>query len=198
MLHFVKSNTGKQQMSDKYRVICSENQQLYPQKIFVDIYPAGNLRPENSLTHDGLLQMRRLINPNVEKLESGIILTDFGHGNIILQYEKTYNRRMQQYQDFLRQRLDPLIIQTFLSMKQHGKDRTIEVSLSNMAVMYDLHKLSEDHHLSAREEALIKQNEQIKKTAEKRRQLIHHHAQNKYASNPHLLLAWRQAKHNGD
>lgn len=199
MLYFVKTTFLKAPtMPDKYRVICSENQNLYPEKIFVDIYPAGSMRPENCLTHDGLLQMRRLINPNVQKLESGIILTDFGHGNILLQYEKMPNRRMQQYQDHLRQKLDPLILDTFRKMKNHNKDRTLEVSMANMAVMYDLHSSSENEQLSAREDLLIRQNSYQKHLAEKRRELIERKAKEKYASAPQLLLAWQQAKYRGD
>ncbi len=156
------------------------------------------MRPENCLTHDGLLQMRRLINPNVQKLESGIILTNFGHSNILLQYEKMPNRRMQQYQDHLRQKLDPLIIDTFRKMKNHNKDRTFEVSMANMAVMYELHSSSENEQLSAREDLLIRQNSYQKHLAEKRRELIERKAKEKYASAPQLLLAWKQAKYRGD
>lgn len=95
-------------MPDKYRVICSENQNLYPEKIFVDIYPAGSMRPESCLTHDGLLQMRRLINPNIQKLESGIILTDFGHCNILLQREDALIRQ-NSYQKHLAEKRRELI-----------------------------------------------------------------------------------------
>ena len=39
MLYFVKTTFLEDPtMPDKYRVICSENQNLYPEKIFVDIY----------------------------------------------------------------------------------------------------------------------------------------------------------------
>lgn len=185
-------------MPDKYRVLCSENQFRYPGKTFVDIYPAGFLRPENSLTHDGLLQMRRLVNPDVEILETGIILTDFGSGNIMLQYEKMPNRRMQQYQTSLRQRLDPLIIKTFREMKQHGQNRTLEVSMASMAVMYDLHSFSEEQPRSAREDALIRQNAYQKRLYEKRRLQIERQAQKENAPSPQVLLAWRQALYRGD
>ena len=85
-------------MKDLYRVVCSENQQLYPNKTFIDIYPAGISRPENNVTHDCILSMRRIINPEVYPIVSGIILTDLGHGNIHLKYEKVYNKRLAQYQ----------------------------------------------------------------------------------------------------
>lgn len=199
MLYFVKTTFLREKiMPDKYRVICSENQKLFPGQTFVDIYPAGSMRPENCLTHDGLLQMRRLINPDVQKLESGIILTDFGHGNILLQYEKMPNRRMQQYQDHLRQKLDPLILNTFRKMKNRNKDRTLEVSIANMAVMYDLHASPENEQHSAREDLLIRQNAYQKRLAEKRRELIERKAKEKYASAPQILLAWKQSQYRGD
>lgn len=105
---------------------------------------------------------------------------------------------MQQYQDHLRQKLDPLIIETFQKMKNHNKDRTLEVSMANMAVMYDLHSSSENEQLSEREDLLIRQNSYQKHLAEKRRELIERKAKEKYASTPQLLLAWKQAKYRGD
>lgn len=151
MLYFVKTFLLKEKlMADKYRVICTENQRLYPGKTFIDIYPAGSLRPENSLTHDCLLQMRRLATPEVDKLESGIILTDFGNGSIHLQYETMPNRRMKEYQNLLRQRLDKQIIDTFKQMRAKGFDRTLEISFTEMAARFDLYASEDDTPVSAR------------------------------------------------
>ena len=65
-------------MKDVYRVVCSENQKLYPGQVFVDFMPAGQSRQENCLNHDAILQMRRTINPGVDSVENGLILTDYG------------------------------------------------------------------------------------------------------------------------
>lgn len=184
-------------MPDKYRVICTENQRAYPGKTFIDIYPAGCLRPENSLTHDCLLQMRRLTNPDVEPLESGIILTDFGNGNIHLQYERMPNRRMQEYQNHLRQRLDGQIIKTFKQMQAQGVNRTLEISFSEMAVRFDLYAHNDETPISAREDALIKENAYQKRLIEKRKEAARRAAASRYAAHPEILLAWRQAKHRG-
>ena len=62
-------------MKDVYRVVCSENQKLYPGQVFVDFMPAGQSRQENCLNHDAILQMRRTINPGVDSVENGLILT---------------------------------------------------------------------------------------------------------------------------
>lgn len=185
-------------MQDKYRVICCENQRLYPGKTFIDIYPADSSRPESSLTHDCLLQMRRLINPKVDKLESGIILTDLGNGNIHLQYEKVYNYRMRQYQEHLRQRLDKEIVKTFMTMKQQNKDRTLEVSFSDMSVLFDLHTKDTHQPISAQEDALIKETARRKHLIEKHKERVRRSAGSRYAANPHILLAWTQAKYRGD
>lgn len=184
-------------MADKYRVICTENQRLYPDKTFIDIYPAGSLRPENSLTHDCLLQMRRLINPEVNKLESGIILTDFGNGNIHLQYEAMPTRRLREYQNSLRQTLDGKIIDTFRKMRAKGFDRTLEISFTEMAARFDLYAADDETPVSAREDALIKENARQKRLIEKRKELIRRKAASKYAAHPEILLAWRQAKRRG-
>lgn len=184
-------------MFEKYRVICTENQKLYPDKLFIDIYPAGIGSAANSLTHECLLQMRRMINPEVEVVETGILLTDLGNGNLQLQYEKMPNRRMQQYQDNLRKQLDKKITDAYKDMRLQNKDRTMEVSLSNMVVLFDLNA-GDDTPVSAREDALIKENARQKYIVEKRKHLLQRKASNKYASKPHTLLAWKQAMIRGD
>lgn len=199
MLYFVKTFLLKEKlMADKYRVICTENQRLYPGKTFIDIYPAGSLRPENSLTHDCLLQMRRLATPEVDKLESGIILTDFGNGSIHLQYETMPNRRMKEYQNLLRQRLDKQIIDTFKQMRAKGFDRTLEISFTEMAARFDLYASEDDTPVSARQDALIKENARQKRLAEKHKEAVRRAAASRYAASPEILLAWRQAKYRGD
>ncbi len=185
-------------MKNIYRVVCSENQRLYPGKTFIDIYPAGSMRPENSLTHDCLLQMRRMASPGVDKIESGILLTELDNGEISLQYEKRTNYRLRRYQEHLRQRLDPKIIATFKEMKSQNKDRTLEVSLVHMAIMFDLFNTEKDKPLSAREDALIRENMRQKRQAAKRRELIARQAAGKYAAHPEIMLAWKQALYRGD
>lgn len=77
-------------MKDVYRVVCSENQKLYPGQVFVDFMPAGQSRQENCLNHDAILQMRRTINPGVDSVENGLILTDYGFGRPEMGYEAAY------------------------------------------------------------------------------------------------------------
>ncbi len=185
-------------MFEQYRVICYKNSNHCPEKIFVDIYPAGLSRHENELTHDCLLQMRRIADPGAERVESGIILTDFGNGNIRLKYEPAANYRIRQYQEYIRPKIDPEIIKTFQDMKRRGKNRTLEVSFKDMAVLFDLHASAEDSPVSARQDALIKENTRRKQLAEKKKELARRLARAPYASRPELLLAWKQAKYRGD
>lgn len=183
-------------MFDKYRVVCSENLKLYPDKLFIDIYPAGSSRPENCLNHECILQMRRVVNPDVSSLASGIILTDRGNGDIFLQYEKVTNYRLKQYQEYIRSKVDNKIIETFKKMKALGKNRTLEVSLSSMAVLFDLQKRP-DTPVSAREDALQKEADHQRKLKAALHYRQVYHASQKNASHPEIMLAWKQAMYRG-
>ena len=71
-------------------------------------------------------------------METGILLVDLGNGNISLKYEKVYNRRMKMYQDSIRKQTDPIIADTFIKMKQIGKNKTFDICLTNMSMLYDI------------------------------------------------------------
>lgn len=194
-------------MIDTYRVVCSENERLYPGEIFVDIYPAGNSRPENCLTHDGLLAMRQISNPGVSNIEPGILLFDNGQENPTLKYEKVTSYSRKRYQEFVHQKIDKKIYQTFRKMKSAGKNRTLEVSFASMAVMYDLNAEKDDKSpKSAREYALIEENQRQKTLAEKRQELIERkrlelarYIERKGVGyTPEQMMAWKQARSLGD
>ena len=183
-------------MYDLYRVVCWENNE----QIFADIYPAGESRPENSLTHDSIFMMRRKITPEAQRIESGIILTDLGNGNILLKYEKVYNRRMQIYQDNIRKKTDPIIINTFNKMKQIGKNRTFDISIADMCMLYDLHALEHNKKIviySARQEDMRQEMIRWEKTQKLKQIKMNYYANDKYARRPHLKLALRQAMYRG-
>ncbi len=181
-------------MFDLYRVVCwEENNQ-----IFADIYPAGESRPENSITHDTIFMMRQKITPNAKRVETGILLTDLSNGSIELKYEKVYNKRMKMYQDSIRKKIDPIIVSTFKEMKRLGKNRTFEISLANMSVLFDIRdKQGEYAYRSARQDELIREKLRIDKANELKKIKIEYYANAKYATNPHIVLAYRQAMYRG-
>ncbi|MBE6454137.1 MAG: hypothetical protein E7017_04555 [Alphaproteobacteria bacterium] len=180
-------------MKDLYRVVCSENQQLYPNKTFIDIYPAGISRPENNVTHDCILSMRRIINPEVYPIVSGIILTDLGHGNIHLKYEKVYNKRLAQYQEHLRTYMDAKIIKTFIEMKQQNQNKTIDINMTNLAIYYDINATNKSTPISAKEQLLIQKKEEYQNMIQRKKQRINQNSKQPFAHAPHILLAWKQA-----
>ena len=183
-------------MYDIYRVVCWENQN----QIFADIYPAGESRPENSLTHDSIFMMRKKITPEAQRIESGILLMDLGNGNIILKYEKVYNRRMQIYQNNIRKKTDPIITHTFNKMKQTGKNRTFEISFTNMCMLYDLQAPKDNKSVctySTYQEVTNLEKIRLEKAHKLKQIKIDYYARDKYASNPHLKLALKQAMYRG-
>lgn len=193
-------------MTDIYRVVCSENTKLYPGEIFIDIYPAGDWRPENSLAHNGILKMRQIIKPEVYNIEPGILLFDNGDENPILKYEKVTSYSRKRYQEYVHQKVDNKIYERFREMKAAGKNRTIEVSFANWAVLYDLNAAKDDNSpKSAREYSLIEENQHQKRLAQKRQELIEHkrlelsrYIERKGAGyTPEQMMAWKQARNMG-
>src|SRR5574344_587164 len=192
-------------MRNVYRVVCSENKKLYPNKLFIDIYPADMYRPENCFTHDCILKMRQLINPNVSNLEPGILLYDDHETEPLIKFEKTYSRSIQIQQEYMHEKLDNKIIETFKKMRALGKDRTLDVSLVTLGVNYDFFAPKNDNTspISAKEDALLKEIARQKRIAQKRQELKSYqeiywskHPESKCS--PQQLMAWKQAISRGD
>lgn len=197
-------------MKEVYRVVCSENQRLYPGKTFIDIYPAGSFRPENCLNHDSILMMRQIINPEVFSLEPGILLYDKEGCEPHLVFEKMFNKRQKFYQDSFRQRYEKKIVETFQKMRSLGRDKTMDVSFLDLAVRYDFFQSDylADTPKSAREQEII-QSAQKHKIQERKRQELISRKQNELenyrakknlskAPTPEQMLAWKQAHILGD
>ncbi len=181
-------------MLDKYRVVCSENQQLYPNRVFIDIYPA-----DSDLNHDCLLQLRKIKNPEVSQIVSDIILTDLGNEKVLLQYEDVSDSSFLARQNELRKTLDEEIRQTFVQMRRENKDRTIEANITNMAVIYGLAEpIDENTPISAREYELRKILEREKRIHQKKRELAEY--KENQASSMETRRAWRAAlnRYRGD
>jgi hypothetical protein len=176
-------------MYEKYRVICGFDKQSNP---IVDIAVA------DTLTHDDMRRCRTAISPEVDNVLTGIILTDLGNGEVNLQYEKAYNYRLKQYQDMMIPKFDRPIRDTFKQMREAGKARTFEVNAISHDVMYDFYKAVPGTPVSAREADLIQKQhkqEQIQKIKEARNAW---YASRPHADTPHLVLAMKQAMHDGD
>ena len=196
MIYFVKINHFEREnmSASKYRVVCTDIEG----KTCVDFYPAGYGRPENCITHDGILLMRQLANPKAALVDRAI-LTELGNEQIHIQFEGV-PKSMRKYQELARQKLTPLISRNFKRMKQNNADRTIEISFSQMAVLYDLNSLdikdNEPH--SAREHELSEQYNRQKKLEQKRHDRHEFYARQPHAAKPEILLAWKQAQFRGD
>lgn len=172
-------------MLDKYRVVCSENQQLYPNRVFIDIYPA-----DSDLNHDCLLQLRKMKNPDVAQIVSDIILTDLGNEKVHLQYEEVSDSAFLARQNELRKTLDEDIRQAFVQMRRENKDRTIEANINSMAVIYGLSEpIDENAPISAREYELRKTLEREKRIYQKKREMAEY--KENQASSTETRLAWR-------
>lgn len=186
-------------MKEVYRVVCSENQRLYPGQTFVDFMPAGMSRQENCLNHESILKMRRLVNPEVDSLENGLIITDYGNGNLELGYEKAYNYQIRRNQDYFKQKYEKLIFERYRQMKEAGKEKTIEVSMRDLAVLYDFHQsVDNGAPKSAREAALIEEAQRLKEAEQRKKDSIEQQAKREQNLTTQQILKWKYSRYSGD
>ena len=182
-------------MHHTYRVVCTENQQKYPDKTFIDIYSADIGSPNAELTHNMLIEMRKLSNPDVYPVLTGVILTEFEDGSIRLKYEQQGNKFLQMEQTKKRQKLEPEIIKTFKDMKQRGRNKTLDVSFAYMSILYDMHASKEDC-ISARQANLIEQTERLRKVKERHDDVVYRGQQEKL--DPIVMMKARMNRYQGD
>lgn len=186
-------------MKDIYRVVCSENQRLYPGQTFIDFMPAGHTRQENCLNHESILQMRRMVNPDVDSIENGLLLTDYGNGRLELQYEKAYNYHIRRHQEYVKEKYEPLIFERFRQMRAAGKEKTLEVSLRDLVVLYDFHQSIDDGSpKSAREMALIEEARKRKEIERRKNEMREQMAKKEKNLTTEQILRWKYARYSGD
>ena len=176
-------------MYDKFRVICCENREKYPGKLFIDIYPA------DYVTHELLYRMRLKITPDVYDITGGVYLDDLGNGQVRLQYIKHWDKRLQRQQEIVRARVDPQIKALFAEMKKHGIRQTIQASLTEA---YEVFALDKAYPQSAREEELAAARLRREKIEAIKKERTAYYARQKYAATPHLLLMLKQLSRSGD
>ena len=172
-------------MKDVYRVVCSENQKLYPGQVFVDFMPAGQSRQENCLNHDAILQMRRTINPGVDSVENGLILTDYGFGRPEMGYDAG--------------KYEPVILERFRQMREAGKEKTLDVSISELAALYGFEQTEDNGSpKSAREAALIEEARRRKEIERKKAEQRDYEAKKQSNLSTEQILKWKYSRYSGD
>ena len=185
-------------MKDIYRVVCSQNQSLYPNRIFVDFMPAEASQQENCLNHEAMLKMRRLTYPDVENIEDGLIITDYGNGRLELGYEQGYIHKKGQNLDKFREQYEDLVFERFRQMKKAGKEKTIDVSLHDLVKLYGFHQTENDNSpKSAREIALIEEAKKIKEAEHKKKERAQQSTKEKDWTTEQILR-WKYSRYSGD
>jgi hypothetical protein len=177
-----------------YRVVCSENKDLYPGVIFIDICRDG------FCSHDCMFKMRQHLNPGVERMfndSRGIMLREARDGSINLVYTKHKDVMAQRAQEKKRKRVDHLIIEEFKKMKERGAVQTISVPSTQLQYVGEECKKSGKISSYQEEKAykLLNKEERIARLKAIRSA---YYENRKYAEAPHLRLMQEQRKYLGD
>ena len=181
-------------MCESYRVVCSENQDLYPGEVFVDICRDG------FCSHDCIFKMRQHLNPGVERIfndSRGIMLREARDGSVNLVYTKHRDVRAQKTQEEKRKRVDHLIIAEFKKMKENGLVQTISVPSLQLEYVGDACKKS-GKVSSAKEEKAYKLLNKEERIARLKAIRSAYYENRKYAEAPHLRLMLEQHKYLSD
>lgn len=176
-------------MYDKFRVICCENRDRYPGKLFIDIYPADHI------THELLYRMRLKLTPEVYDITGGVYLDEGKNGRIRLTYIKHYNKLSQRQQNAMRVWLDPMIIKMYGEMKKRGLTQTIRASVAEACELFNVEMA---YPQSAQEEKFQQVQEQKRKREQILKERAIYYARRKYAANPHIALMIKQLEYSGD
>lgn len=176
-------------MHDIYRVICCENKEKYPGRLFIDIYPA------EFVTHELLYRMRLKVTPEVHDITGGVYLTDLGNGEVCLKYIKHFNKFLHRQQEEMRRRVDPKIKELFFEMKKRGISQTLRATLNDA---YEVFGADMMYVKSAKEEEMKMSFERLKRRERIMAERNIYYANRKYASKPHLALMLMQLERTGD
>lgn len=170
-------------MPKAYRVMVSENQDLYPGRTFIDFAPAqvGN---DNFSTHEVLLQLRQKIYPELEGLTDGLFLLDYGDGDIRFKTENTDNPSLMEYQKNTLNKFRQQILDSFHQMHSAGKDRTLEVNNYNMAEIIDFYSRAQIETPRSAKETILREKSKYYHDLEQRRKDLLASRHEKYESTP--------------
>ena len=183
MLHSSYTFEKESKMPRMYRVVCTENQSRYPNKIFIDILPADPGSTNADLTHSMLIEARKLSNPGVSPVLTGGILTEFEDGSVYLKYETQKTPKTFQ--------LEQQIIDTFKDMRQRGKDRTIDVSFAYTNIIN-----TKDIPINARQAKYIEEAKRLRDIQARHDDVIHRGHQEKI--DPIIMMKARLNRYQGD
>ena len=123
-------------MSTSYRIICCENQEKYPDKVFVDIMPAIQTKQEDCLSHRFMEKLRQQQNPGVKCVEYGFILTEKNNGDLEISYEESYNQDISRYHELFQDKYEAKMFKAFREMREAGRDRTFHIDMTDLARLY--------------------------------------------------------------
>jgi hypothetical protein len=159
-----------------YRVLVSENQKLYPNRVFVDIAPA-QVGIDFYSTHAVMLQVRRKYNPDVDALTDGLLMYDFGNNEIRFKMEQVTDKRLKAYQEGIMARYREDILATYRQMKASGATSTLRTDTYSLAEIFqDIFapkKDEEDQYpRSAREEAMREEARRLQDCQRRRQNML--------------------------
>lgn len=179
-----------------YRVVVSHNPEK-PDIFYVDMCRDG------FCSHDLLFKMQKKFYRN-DKLErvfndsKGIFLKEYrADGHIVLGYVHHHDVMAQQHQAKLREKIDPEIIRVFKQMKAENKIQTISVQTEEFYYAEGKKKLPE-YPRNLRQESIMAEAKRLDKIKKLKEIKQAYYAQQKYASSPQTMLAWKQAIRSGD
>lgn len=68
-------------------------------------------------------------------MTNDLLLYDFDNGEVKLQYEKAYNHLVRCNQEYIRDKYESLILSRFKEMRSLGRERTLDISMTNLAII---------------------------------------------------------------
>lgn len=68
-------------------------------------------------------------------MTNDLLLYDFDNGKVKLQYKKAYNHLVRCNQEYIRDKYESLILSRFKEMRSLGRERTLDISMTNLAII---------------------------------------------------------------
>lgn len=131
-------------------------------------------------------------------MENGLILTDYGFGRPEMGYEAAYGpeRRKPGYDAG---KYEPVILERFRQMREAGKEKTLDVSISELAALYGFEQTEDNGSpKSAREAALIEEARRRKEIERKKAEQRDYEAKKQSNLSTEQILKWKYSRYSGD
>lgn len=174
-------------MKEKYRVVCSENQEKYPDKVFIDFLPANPEKQEICLTHSQMLMLRNKLNPGLQEVGEGMLLIDKGNNGLEIEYLKASSKETKILQEKFKHRYEKLIFKAFREMKAAGKNQTLNPTLRDLPYLYGLNQNQDLETPKSFREYELREKQREQGCNEQRRKAMLNRP-------PKPLLAWLWAR----